>query len=261
MLGMAENSSIEWTDDTFNPWWGCTKVSAGCENCYAEAFAKRFGHSIWGKRAKRRRFTDAHWAKPLRWDEEAAAAGTRRRVFCASMADVFEEQAPTADQRRLWHLIENTRNLDWLLLTKRPQRIAGVVPPSWLRSPRPNVWLGTSVESMDVIERVDHLREVPAVMRFLSIEPLLGALHDLALDGIGWVIVGGESGGRARPIHEDWVRAIRDECVAAAIPFFFKQWGGRFNKENGRTLDGKVWDEIPLVHEGDVEPCRRVSIP
>lgn len=258
---MAENSSIEWTDDTFNPWWGCTKVSAGCENCYAEAFAKRFGHAIWGKRAKRRRFTDAHWAKPLRWDAEAAAGSTRRRVFCASMADVFDEFAPEDDQLRLWRLIEDTPNLDWLLLTKRPHRMASLMPASWLRSPRPNVWIGTSVESRHVLERVEHLRRVPAVMRFLSIEPLLGELRDLPLEGIGWVIVGGESGGRARPMERDWVRSIRDECVDASVPFFFKQWGGRFNKENGRTLDGRVWDEVPSVLEGTVEPWRRVPIP
>ena len=261
LLGMAQNSAIEWTDDTFNPWWGCAKVSAGCEHCYAEAFAKRFGHKVWGKHAGRRRFGDAHWDKPRLWNRDAEAAGTRRRVFCASMADVFDENGPPEDRRRLWALIEDTPRLDWLLLTKRPHLAADTLPSAWLDTPKPNVWLGTSVESMEVLDRIEELRQVPAALRFLSIEPLLGELRDLPLEGIGWVIVGGESGSKARPMSADWVRRIRDECVDAGIPFFFKQWGGRFNKENGRLLDGRVWDEIPVVIEGRSEPWRRAVTP
>ncbi len=244
---MAKDSPIEWTDDTFNPWWGCAKVSSGCENCYAEVFAKRFGHNVWGKRGDRRRFGDAHWAKPLRWNRDAGIAGVRRRVFCASMADVFDEMAPEEDQIRLWNLIQETPNLDWLLLTKRPHRVRAAIPNNWLHSPRPNVWFGTSVERMDVIDRVHELREVPAALRFLSIEPLLGELRGIPLDGIDWVIVGGESGAKSRPMSPDWVRQIQQQCVSASVPFFFKQWGGRFNKANGRMLDGRHWSEFPVV--------------
>ena len=241
---MGTTTSIEWTEHTFNPWWGCTKVSAGCTNCYAETLAKRYGHKVWGT-GDRRVFGEAHWREPVRWNALAESEGNAHRVFCASMADVFDKDAPPGEQARLWKLIDSTPWLRWQLLTKRPERIGEVIPPDWLTTPRENVWLGTSVESPAVLDRVAALVKVPAAVRFLSVEPLIAKIPRLPLRGIGWVIVGGESGSRSRPMEPDWVRALRDRCVAAEVPFFFKQWGGRLKKLNGRVLDGRTWDEFP----------------
>lgn len=277
---MAEQTSIEWCDHTFNPWTGCTKVSPGCRNCYAETLRARFGHDDeWGPNGVRTRTSESYWRQPLKWDRAAAEAGVRRRVFCASLADVFEDR-PELDEWRsdLWELIQATPNLDWLLLTKRPEHIpllaSGLLrctlcsePPTHPFNLRctcgearitqllpSNVWVGTSVESQNVAKRVDFLRAVPAHVRFLSCEPLLGPIDfgPEGLAGIGWVIVGGESGPNARPMHPEWVRSIRDQCVAAGVPFLFKQWGeydengvkvGK--KKAGRIVDGRVWDEYP----------------
>jgi protein gp37 len=240
---MGENSKIEWCDHTFNPWHGCTKVSPACDHCYAESFAKRIGYSeagkhfpIWGQDAGRRFFGDKHWAEPLKWNREAQAAGVSRRVFCGSMCDVMEDYNGTEhlvregiEESRQWlyRLIETTPYLDWLLLTKRPQNYSRFFPQAWiLRGFPSNVWLGTTMESPDYFWRVNSLREMYGVsVRFLSIEPLLQNLGALNLEGINWVIVGGESGSGARPTHPDWVRSIRDRCVGASVPFFFKQWG------------------------------------
>lgn len=186
---MGENSAIEWTDHTFNPWWGCTKVSEACRNCYAETHAKRFSPGNWGPTGRRKFFGDKHWSQPLKWNRSAEKAGTRRRVFCASMADVFEglncghpdEQSMERARNRLWELIDGTPWLDWLLLTKRPERIMSVVPIQW-RAPwegggptwPDNVWIGTTVEDQATAsERLPHLLRIPAVVRFLSCEPLL----------------------------------------------------------------------------------------
>jgi protein gp37 len=242
---MAFNSSIEWTTHTFNPWWGCTKVSDGCKFCYAEALAKRYGHNLWGTTNERRLLSENHWRSPVKWDADAKAKQTRYRVFCASMADVFEEDVPQEEFRRLWELIRQTPNLDWQLLTKRPHRIADSLPADWGNG-YPNVWLGTSVEDQRVLERITHLTSVPAVVHFLSLEPLLGPLSDLPLRDIEWVIVGGESGAKARPMNEEWVLDIRRQCRAANVAFFFKQWGGVRKKAAGRELQGKSYDELPL---------------
>jgi protein gp37 len=169
------------------------------------------------------------------------------------MADVFEKDAPAEDQKRLWALIEATPHLRWLLLTKRPERITGLVPALWLEKPRANVWYGTSVESEEFTNRIDDLRRVPAAVRFLSVEPLLGPIPDLPLVGIHWVIVGGESGGGARPMEAVWARQIRDRCIKHCVPFFFKQWGQHDAKgvrraskhDAGRSLDGRKWNELP----------------
>lgn len=245
---MGFNSKIEWTTHTFNPWWGCTKVSDGCKFCYAELLSNRYGHDVWGAGKQRRRLSDKHWQEPLKWNARAAAEGIRYRVFCASMADVFEENAPAGEVDRLWQVIRQTPSLDWQLLTKRPERIAVNLPADWGLGYR-NVWLGTSVEDEKVISRIGHLVEVPAVVHFLSLEPLIGPLHDLPLEKIQWVIVGGESGPRARPIDEEWVLDIRRQCHAAAVPFFFKQWGGVNKARNGRALRGRFYDELPnLTH-------------
>lgn len=277
---MAKNSHIEWTHHTFNPWWGCTKVSPACDNCYAEQWAKRMGHQIWGAGSPRRFFSDKHWKDPLVWNEEAASEGQRKRVFCASMADVFERRQDLAQPRqRLWELIKQTPWLDWLLLTKRPQNIASMVP--WKEQWPGNVWLGTTVENQSWAEkRLPLLLQHSAKVRFLSCEPLLGPINlakwvsPSKLHPINWVIAGGESGHHARPMHPDWVTSLRDQCKAADIFFHFKQWGhwvpielagngvdghvlnfkdGRpvsmarlSKKEAGRILDGTTWDDVPI---------------
>ena len=252
---MGEHSGISWTDATFNPWWGCTKVSPACKNCYADTWARRTGASLWGDAAPRRFFGDKHWAEPLRWNAAAEKAGVRRRVFCASMADVFEARGELDPHReRLWRLIEATPHLDWLLLTKRPENIAKM-----LGTATPNVWLGTTVENEEMAEkRVPALLSNPATVHFLSCEPLLGPLDLrpwLVSDThVSWVLVGGESGGGARPMQPAWALDIRDQCMAAEVPFHFKQWGEhderlvRIGKKRaGRLLDGLEWDEFPEV--------------
>lgn len=275
---MAKDSAIEWTHHTFNPWWGCTKVSPGCKNCYAETFSHRIGQDIWGARSDRRFFGDAHWREPLKWNVEAVRVGERRRVFCASMADVFEHRAElTPVRERLWQLIADTPGLDWLLLTKRPERVLKSVP--WGDKWPANVWAGVTAENQKWAEkRIPLLLELPATVRFLSCEPLIGALDVRPWANgkrrIDWVIAGGESGHKARPMNPEWARALRDQCSRAGIAFHFKQWGHwRPDYENaaagrrrvavtdsrgqpvtlvrlgkhaaGRDLDGRTWDEFP----------------
>ncbi len=250
-------TKIEWTATldadgvmhpgyTFNPWWGCTKVSDGCKNCYAETLAKRYGFDVWGLNTPRRLMSDNHWQQPIKWDAEGQRLGIRYRVFCASMADVFEENAPESESERLWKLIRNTPNLDWQLLTKRPHRIADNLPGDWGNG-YSNVWLGTSVEDERVVERIGHLVSVPAVIHFLSLEPLIGPLPNLPLSDIDWVIVGGESGAGARPMDEAWVLDIRRQCRSSRVSFFFKQWGGVNKKKAGRELQKRLYNEMPVV--------------
>lgn len=243
---MASNTRIEWCDHTFNPWWGCTKVSPGCAHCYAETLATRFGQTCWGPRAPRRTFGAAHWREPLAWNARAAATGQRARVFCASMADVFEDRRELDPERaRLWALIEATPHLDWLLLTKRPERILALIPPAWRATPPANVWYGTSVESPAVVGRIAALRQVPATIRFLSAEPLLAPLPALDLEGIHWVIVGGESGAGARPMAAAWARALRDQCRAAGVAFFVKQMGSVWARAQGLRGNGGALAALP----------------
>jgi protein gp37 len=245
---MAENSHIEWTDHTFNPWEGCQKVGPGCDNCYAEARDIRFtGGAHWGPGAPRRRTSVANWLSPVKWNRDAAVTGTRPRVFCASLADVFDNAVDPAWRADLWRLTAATPHLDWLLLTKRPQNIINMLPDGW-GDGWPNVWLGCTVVNQAEADRdVPKLLSIPAAVRFLSVEPMLGPV-DLrgrttgtggvdALTGwvgglygeygpcINWVICGGESGPHARPMHPDWARSLRDQCKAAGVAFFFKQWG------------------------------------
>jgi protein gp37 len=278
---MAKNSQIEWTHHTFNPWWGCAKVSAACDNCYAETWAKRVGQQVWGRESPRRFFSDAHWEEPVLWNENARHAKARQRVFCASMADVFERRAELkAPRQRLWNLIVSTPWLDWLLLTKRPQNIASMI--SWDQEEWPrNVWLGTTVETQAFAnKRLPHLLKHKAAVRFLSCEPLLGPI-DLTqwfqaegLNPIDWVIAGGESGPHSRPMHPDWAQCLLTQCQNAKVAFHFKQWGhwapaevhsqtentSLINlpserpvkmvrlpkKEAGRILAGTTWDGFPL---------------
>jgi protein gp37 len=247
---MAENSGIEWTDHTFNPWIGCTKVSPGCDHCYAETWDARGlqqGATRWGPHASRTRTSPANWRKPLAWNKAAAASGKRARVFCASLSDVFDNHGSILDDWRsdLWRLIQETPHLDWLLLTKRPQNIKKYLP-AFMR-PYPNVWLGTTVENqVEADRRIPHLLALPAAVRFISAEPLLGPINftlidDGRMDGIpiafnalagpgwpklDWIIVGGESGPGARPMDPAWARSIRDQCKAAGTAFFMKQMSG-----------------------------------
>lgn len=334
---MAENSNIEWTHHTFNPWIGCQKVGPGCDHCYAEAWDARGlqrQETRWGAHAARTRTSPANWRKPLAWDKAAKAAGERHRVFCASLADVFDNHPSILPEWRadLWALIRATPNLDWMLLTKRPGNIAKMLPPDWVKG-YPNVWLGCTVVNQEEADRdAPKLLAVPAAVRFLSMEPLLGPVdltslpyghvvgnaqtYQDALLGKLWmpagtpnwpidpratvgdrtyvdlcrdidlVIVGGESGPGARPMHPDWARSLRDQCQAAGVAFHFKQWGewlpegdwyedhhvslpfrgwngeswtddGRTGgewvarigkKAAGRKLDGRTWDEMPEVH-------------
>lgn len=224
---MVENTLISWAHDTFNPWEGCTRISPACDHCYAAERAHRFGNDhLWA--GQLRRTSPANWRKPLKWNREAAASGKPRRVFCASLADVFDNQAPQAWRDDLWALIEATPHLTWMLLTKRPQKIVGMVPPTWLIQPPANVWYGTTIENRETLaQRAHHLAAVPAELRFWSCEPLLedlGDLFDCLLD-ISLIIAGGESGSKARPSHPDWFHSLRDQCRDAEIAFHFKQWG------------------------------------
>jgi protein gp37 len=229
-----ENSKIAWTTHTYNPWWGCQRVSPGCEHCYAETFSKRLGKALWGPTAERQMAADGYWKQPLAWDRKARDANARHRVFCASMADVFEDRPELAAPRaRLFRLIEATPHLDWLLLTKRPQNMVKLAQEAgWSGAWPDNVWAGTTVEDQRrANERIPHLLRVPARVRFLSCEPLLEQI-DLSPSGcpglvgrIDWVIVGGESGPGARPFDLDWARSLRARCKAANVAYFFKQLG------------------------------------
>ncbi|ACI52239.1 Gp37Gp68 family protein [Gluconacetobacter diazotrophicus PA1 5] len=250
---MAENSGIEWTDHTFNPWVGCTKISPACDHCYAEAWDLRFGGHRWGSGADRRRTKT--WGQPVRWNRQAAGVAARRpRVFCASLADVFDNHRSIDDgwRRDLWALIRQTTYLDWLLLTKRPQNVARYLPSDW-GTGYPNVWLGTTVENqVEHDRRVPILTAIPAAIRFLSMEPLLGPVDLGGAEGLHWVIAGGESGSQHRPTDPDWFRSLRDQCAVVDVPFLFKQWSGRNQAEikaKGRLLDGTLHDSYPEARE------------
>lgn len=247
---MGANSRIEWTDDTFNPWLGCAKVSQGCAHCYAERETLRWGNRLWGPAAPRQVTGARYWAAPHKWAVQAAAERRRRRVFCGSMCDVFEDHPQVAEPRRdLWDLIRSTPELDWLLLTKRPENIGRMAP--WAKGGWPlNVWLGVSAEDQAAADlRIPELLKWPAAVRFVSAEPLLGPI-DLkrwlwtptgrfrtADEGqrqielvpsheLSWVIVGGESGPGCRRMDLAWARDLRDQCARAGVSYFFKQTGG-----------------------------------
>jgi protein gp37 len=230
---MGENSKIEWTTHTFNPWIGCQKVSAGCDHCYAEAMMdKRWGKVQWGPHGERKRTSEANWKLPLRWAKVARGTGSRPRVFCASLADVFDNQAPDIWRSDLFALIEATPELDWLLLTKRPENIAKMIWPKWDRGLPRNIWLGTTCEDRDNYDRRwPRLREIPARVRFISYEPAIGPLfHPHAWDlneKPDWIICGGESGHGARMMDPAWARWVRDAAAGHGIAFFMKQMTDR----------------------------------
>ena len=237
---MSEKSAIEWTNSTWNPITGCTKVSLGCKNCYAEKFAERWrgipGHPyeqgfdlrVWPERLK----------APRRWKRP-------RTVFVNSMSDLFHERVPFSFVEKVFQVMKKSSWHTFQVLTKRAERLFSISGKlDW----PPNVWMGVSLETSQYIRRIDHLRKVPAAVRFLSIEPLLGPIGAVDLSGIDWVIVGGESGPGTRLVDPNWVRAVRDQCIDNSVPFFFKQWGGIRKKKAGRVLDGRTWDEMPHGH-------------
>jgi len=238
---VGDRSSIEWTDATWNPVTGCSKVSPGCQHCYAERLAHRL--KAMGVAAYRNGFEvtlhphvlelPLHWRRP-------------RRVFVNSMSDLFHEDVPEDFIRSVFSVIARAPQHVFQILTKRADRLVEIAHRlSW----PPNAWQGVSVESDAYTWRIERLQQTPAPVRFLSIEPLLGPIPKLPLDGISWVIVGGESGYGHRPADPEWVRMIRDQCLQARVPFFFKQWGGRTPKAGGRLLDGRAWDQMPQPAE------------
>lgn len=242
---MADTTEISWTDHTFNPWWGCTKVAPGCDHCYAAEWDKRFGGKHWEKDTDPRTMSDANWKKPAQWNRKHP--GTK--VFCGSMCDVFDNNAPAGQRERLWDAIRATPNLHWQLLTKRAPNIIKSLPNDWMEYRLPmhggwlpnykNVWLGVTVEDRrHGLKRLEILRDIPSAFRFLSIEPLLEHLGDIDLTGIDWVIVGGESGKNARPMRQEWVLDIFAQCREQNVPFFFKQQGGTTKDKGGSDFYG-----------------------
>lgn len=231
-------SKIEWTESTWNPVTGCTKISPGCKHCYAEKMAQRL--MAMGSPKYVNGFQVSLHAASL---QQPLAKKKPQMIFVNSMSDLFHEDVPSSFIEKVFDVMRQAHWHKFQVLTKRSKRLACL--SDYLDVP-PNVWLGVSVESQDYKFRIDDLRKVNANIRFLSLEPLLGPLTNLDLNGIHWVIVGGESGPHARPMHEDWVVEIRDQCISAAVPFFFKQWGGVNKKKAGRKLQGSKWDELPI---------------
>ncbi len=236
---MSENSKIEWTECTWNPVTGCTKISSGCQNCYAERMSKRL--KAMGQANYRNGFDvtlHPHALKiPLSWQQP-------RTIFVNSMSDLFHQKVSTKFIQKIFDVMCQTPQHQYQILTKRSDRLAKL--NGKLDWPQ-NVYMGVTVEEAKYSFRIDHLRQTSAVVKFLSLEPLLGPMPQLNLDGIDWIIVGGESGPGARPIAYEWPANIRDQCIEADIPFFFKQWGGVNKKKAGRLLDGRLWEQLPLA--------------
>jgi protein gp37 len=279
---MGQKTGIAWCKHTFNMIWGCTKISEGCARCYAETLARRFGFDVWGDKP-RRTFGEKHWNEPFKWDRDAQKAGERRSVFADSMCDVFErlpESHPSyrhveVARAKLFKVVKRTSNLDWLLVTKRTENIASMLPDDWGNG-YPNVYLIATVESQSQTRRIPELLAVPAVVHALSCEPLLSQVdlthirhgeseinaltgkvstpNDAMITGWGahygnkidWVIAGGESGDGFRAMDLDWARDLRDQCVKANVPFFFKQESGVHPNKVSPLLDGRLWQELPL---------------
>ena len=234
---MSHLSNIEWTESTWNPTTGCTKISPGCKNCYAEKFSlrlKALGHRNYTNGFKVT--THEHALDiPKKWKKP-------RTIFVNSMSDLFHEDVPVDFIHKVFDVMSNTERHQYQILTKRSERLVELSP--LLTWPK-NIWMGVSVENNDYTFRISHLKSCGAAIKFLSLEPLIGPIENINLDGIDWVIVGGESGKGARPIDKTWVTRIRDECLASGTPFFFKQWGGVNKKKNGRKLEGRTYDEMP----------------
>lgn len=251
---MAETSNISWTDASFNAWLGCSHVSPGCDHCYAEVSTPaRTMKIIWGPHEKRVRTSQSNWSLPLRWhnahDKFFQKNGRKRRVFCASLSDVFDNQVEVSWRDDLWTLIKNTPQLDWLILTKRVGNVRSMLPSDWGNG-YSNVWLGISVVNQDEANRdIPKLLQLPAKLRWISMEPLLDmvSLSNTWLVGpnkIEWIVVGGESGKYARKMEPEWMFAIQDICGQFSVPFFFKQWGGTDRNKGGCLIEGaeaKQW--------------------
>lgn len=245
---MADNSPIEWTDATWNPVTGCTKISPGCKNCYAERLALRLremGNSRYANGFSLTLHPEA-LDLPFRWTKP-------KMIFVNSMSDLFHDSVPEDYIRKVFDVMVKAHWHKFQILTKRADRLSRIAQ----RLPWPaHIWQGVSIESQAYVNRVPLLRRVPATVRFLSIEPLLGPIPNLPLEDIHWVIVGGESGPGHRPIRVEWVRDIRKQCVSANVPFFFKQWGGRTPKSGGRKLDGRFWDQMPQTNHTPLDSNR-----
>lgn len=242
-------SSIEWTEATWNPVAGCTVISPGCTNCYAMRMAARLAAMGQLKYENTTRISGgrAKWNGRITLDANSLSVPhawkTGRMIFVNSMSDIFHEDVPLSFLKRIFSVMQQTPQHTYQVLTKRAENLARHARKlPW----SPNVWMGVSVESADYLWRVDHLRQTPAAIKFLSLEPLLGPLDCLDLSGIDWAIAGGESGPGARPMQPDWVRSIRDQCIRTGVAFHFKQWGGVNKKRMGRMLDGRVWNEWPM---------------
>jgi protein gp37 len=245
---MATNSKIEWTEATWNPVAGCTILSPGCTNCYAMRLAARLAVMGQAKYAGTTRQSGgrAKWNRVVKLDLSSLEIPRKwkrgRLIFVNSMSDLFHDGVPLSFIEKVFKVMEETPQHTYQVLTKRAERLEELSRK--LRWPD-NVWMGVSVESADYLFRIGHLRRTKAKTKFLSLEPLLGPLEKMDLRGIDWTIAGGESGPGARPMSQEWVRSIRDQCIAADVPFHFKQWGGKNKKRTGRTLDGRTWDEWP----------------
>jgi len=239
-------TKIEWTEKTWNPVTGCTKISHGCKNCYAERMARRL--KAMGNRNYINEFKvtthDHSLGIPLRWKKP-------QMIFVNSMSDLFHEEIPETFIHDVFSVMDQAHWHTFQVLTKRAERLAELSPRiSWPK----NVWMGVSVESEKYLNRIDYLRQSDATIKFISLEPLLGPVGKFDTSGIDWVIVGGESGPKARPMLEQWVVQIRDHCMAHRLPFFFKQWGGTNKKKTGRILQGEIWEEMPNSADGVCDP-------
>jgi protein gp37 len=242
---LSDKSAIEWTDATWNPTTGCSKVSPGCAHCYAERLSLRFGQSIkpWtpANAKENVRIHEDRFDLPLRWRDP-------KRIFVDSMSDLFHELVPEWVVARVWKTMSEAPRHEFQILTKRPERMPDIVARRVeAHGTLPNVWLGTSIENDRWVGRADALRATAAAVRFVSAEPLLGPLPSLDLASIDWLIVGGESGSNHRTLDETWVRDLRDRALEVGTAFFFKQWGGRTSKSGGRELDGRIWDDMPML--------------
>jgi len=241
---MSTQTAIEWTESTWNPVSGCTKISPGCAHCYAERMAKRL--QAMGQYRYRNGFAVTLHPEAI---DEPFSWKKPRVVFVNSMSDLFHEEVPVDFIRRIFDVINDCPQHTFQILTKRSLRLAELAPLlPWSN----NLWMGVTVENNDCLFRIDHLRHVGASIRFLSLEPLLGPLDDLMLEGIDWVIVGGESGPGARPMKKEWVLSIQSKCQRANVPFFFKQWGGVHKKKAGRSLEGRTWDQRPQIKSASI---------
>lgn len=269
---MGQVTGITWTDHTFNPVWGCAKISPGCDNCYAATFAKRVGQKVWGTKTQRREFGEKHWNDPRKWNRQAEKEGRKKRVFCASMADVFDANWPPGVRDRLWALIRETPALDWQVLTKRPENIESMLPKDWGQG-YDNVWLGVTTENQEYADRrLPILLRTPAKTRFASYEPALELVSFRQYADLDWIIIGGESGPRARSFDPQWALDVIAQCRALDVSCFHKQMGEPWARAHRATqrhgADPSEWAAAYRVQQfprpdsiGRVSTGRAPSLP